>query len=257
MNKLIKFVAISGLGLIANIASADVYNYYNADVHDYCYNNPAQCSTGGYIKTEEFNITYDNVTQQMSFNTTVHDTKGWTPNQFALVVTNGEMPSKDGSYGILYGNKQTKDLFAYKYEGFNSANDSSNHIKTFDDVISSNVYDGHYSSPEGWSGDRTFTEFDFSVDLSYVNTVLTNDIEFGDEIGIWFFPMTNGTMTDYGNGQPIECFHKGDKGWFDTHLAQNTIGSNNPPSSVPEPAPLAMMVMGLGLIAYRRNRLSV
>lgn len=265
MNNLIKLTLTLLLLGLTNPANAAVHNFYESDAFFNCNTGAStNCWEGGSIETHEFDISYDDTvgSNLLSLSvTTSNYSSSKTANGFWLVVSDGPNPkSHVNEYAILYGSAVTGDLYAYQYDGTNTSNswmNSAGHLETFEDALTTTSFNQDYTWTNGdLLQDRPFVKFDFSIDVTDINNAFSgNDwdgMQFDDNIGIWFHPFRSydGWFQTSPDGQLITELSKKKTGWYDTGSLPTTT------TDVPEPAPLALMLAGLGMLAYSRRKRS-
>ncbi len=271
MKKYFKFgLSLLIIGLVHS-ANAAVHNFYESDATSTCNTASAgvECwaSIGSpAIETHEFDISYDDTTSSLTLSVTTSNARqNQTANGFWLVVSDGPNPKSHlNEYAILYGSAQTGDLYAYQYDGTNSSNswqNASGHLETFQDALTTTSFSDDYlwdtDNNSGTDYDRPFVQFDFSIDVTDINNAFSGDdwdgMQFDENIGIWFHPFQGDLNTD-ANGEKITGMNlaqvhcKDVKGYYDTGSLPTTT------TDVPEPAPLTLMLAGLGLLAYSRRK---
>ncbi|MEM7083923.1 MAG: PEP-CTERM sorting domain-containing protein, partial [Pseudomonadota bacterium] len=92
-----------------------------------------------------------------------------------------------------------------------------------------------------------------TLDNSEFEGALETGFSFGERIGIWFHPSADLNVT--GDSMGLSNFHARMNGWLDTNFDGNCNNPNNGCiTAVPEPATLALVAMGFGLIGFSRRR---
>ncbi len=182
--------------------------------------------------TGSFNDISEQFTWDVEFNSDPTDVDG-----FWLVVNNGPNPksSNVNELAIMYGDLDTNTLTTYVYNGQNSANSWNNpgiYLQTDSFVSDSNSFsiDINAAAINAWSASPDYT-----------------GISFDENIGIWFH-ISRGSNFSY-LGDEIASYSFAQQGWYDK--------ANLTTTTVPEPASISILLLGLaGVIAGRRRRYS-
>lgn len=156
---------------------------------------------------------------------------------FWTVFSTGPNPKRhDKELAILYGDLASGDLYAYEYNGLNSANSwntPGNLLDSFSGAIT-----------------NTGSGFSLSIDANNINGAdLSSDwtgVEFGEKIGLWYHPTWGTNMTT----DPFS-FSYNNQGWYDISNHTTTV------TDVPEPGTVALFASAmLGLFGLRRRRIA-
>lgn len=225
------------LGLVASSqASATIFTY---DI-----TNPPGSDGAGDVTA--FSTSYNDVTQQLSWSSTVAESSGNLADGFWLVLSDGPNPKDNvNEYAIFYGDSHTGNLTSYVYNGANSSSSWS----TPGELIQS--FAGGLSFDSSVAGENTFS---FSIDASFINAYVpttpgTNDWDgasFGESIGIWYHPALFGANPTYNPDGSLASFPVAKGSWYDT--------SDRDTTTVPAPAIPLLLITGLiGMIAIKRR----
>lgn len=239
MKKSAAIVAMAGLCL-SGMASATVYSY--------SVDNPSGSTGAGDIT--RFSATYDDVSENLSWSTTIREQNGFLADGFWLVLSDGENPKNDvNEYAILYGDIASGNISAYAYNGVNSASSwqtPGDHIETLVGIL---------SVDDSVANQRTFG---FSLDGTNINAhdpdnslVATDDwdgVSFGPKIGIWFHAVVfDGLGAAYDLQNKLTSFDYSRQSWYDTSMKDTSV----------VPVPAAVWLFGsalLGLAGFSRRR---
>ncbi len=193
---------------------------------------------------------------------------------FWLVISDGENPKyNENEYAILYGDRNANRITAYAYDGQNNANSfrTSDFLGTFENAFTS-------------AGERDGLPLTmFSIDVAEINAAFDNPewdgVQTGAEGGIWFHK-SEGSNFSYGTDGSILNYAFSNQMFLDE--ANTPAGSiNNSPNcsvstnfrctptqfasagssggstsgggSVPAPGGLALILMGLAGMGFRRK----
>jgi len=227
-----------GLGLtVASSANATLYSF---DI-----DHPPGSASAGDVTT--FSAAYNDVTQQLSFSSTIARQDGYLADGFWLVLSDGPNPKHHfNEYSIFYGDGTTGNLTSYVYNGENSANSwhtPGEFIQSF---------------AGGLSVDISVTDevtYGFSIDTSFINAYVpatpgTNDWDgasFAANIGIWYHPAVFSGTTAYNQDGSLAAFPVQRGGWYDTRNQTSTV-------SAPEPAVLSILAAGLLAVGFSRRK---
>ena len=191
---------------------------------------------GGTLGSELVSIksTFNDVTQLFTWDAAFNSAK---VKSFWLVVNNGNNPkSADvNELAIMFGDLATGRLSTYVYNGLNSASSWNNPGILLDSNLNSLT--------------STTNGFSISLDTSNINSYgydpvpsdESNGIAFDSKIGLWFHFSENAIT--FNNDGSIAAYKVGKQGYRD---------AGNLTTSVP--APGALVLLGLGLIAMRFSR---
>ena len=234
-------VLAAGLGLLfSGVASATTFSFHNPD--------PSGSEGAGDIK--DFNVSYNDVSEVLTWSTTVEEKNGNLANGFWMVLSDGPNP-KGGfnEYAIMYGDGLTGELNTYLYNGANASNSWSNpgeHIETFVDVLTMDT---------SVAGQHTF---DFSIDATNVNNHVPlfpgideyTGISFGNMVGIWFHAVVfSGSGATYNPNGTLASFDFNKQSWYD---------ASNDLTVVPVPAAAWLFGTALmGLFGLKRRKVSI
>ncbi len=187
---------------------------------------------------------------------------------FWLVVSDGENPKNNANeYAVLYGDRNTNRITAYTYDGENNANSFQNGqlLGTFENAFTD-------------AGDRNGLPLTmFSIDVAEINAAFDapewDGVQTAEQGGIWFHKSENSNFS-YGADGSILDYAFSDASFLDE--ANTPAGSiNNSPNcdvstnfrcnptqfaaatgaegSVPAPGGLALILMGLAGMGFRRK----
>jgi hypothetical protein len=235
------FTGIIFAGCIASITQANAASYL------YEVENPTPSSKKAG-KISSFSTIYDDVTEQLSFKSTIQRANGNLANGFWLVLSDGPNPKTYiNEYAIIYGDGNTGNLTSYVYDGTNS----SNSWEWSDGFIQSFAGDLNVTST------TNEVTFDFSIDASAINAYTPktrvnygNDwdgVSFGENIGIWYHPTIFKRNAAYDNNGLLTSFPVRKSGWYDIEDGKTTPIL---PDVTPVPAPAAAWLIFVGLIGF-------
>lgn len=210
---------------------------------------------------ESIATSFDPATGQFSWSATFGGVPGYSwleTDGFTLAITGGSNPKGvDGELALLYfdASRGTPVLTAY---GYNTKNNFSSFFdgskargRQRPDRIFSSILDGGVDFIDVANPDGTHT-LGFSLDASainghtprYGNPADWTGIEFGEDIGVWFHPIS-GLSTKYRHGY-LKWWWYCTQGWFD--------GAGQPTTPIaPEPGTLLMLAGGAWVALRRRN----
>lgn len=210
---------------------------------------------------ESVNASFDPATGLFSWSATFGSVPGHPrleTDGFTLALTGGPNPKGvDGELALLYfdASRNTPVLTAYGYNTFNNATSffdgSKARGRQRPDRIFSSMIDGGVDFINVSNPDGTQT-LGFSLDASainnhaprYGNPADWTGIEFGEDIGVWFHPVS-GLSTKYRHGY-LKWWQYCTQGWFD--------GADMPTTPVtPEPGTLLMLTAG-AWVALRKRK---
>lgn len=202
----------------------------------YDYNRGAGIFGGNSgLSYDSVNSTYNDTTQEFTFTV---DYAGAASDGGWLVVSPGANPKNStDELGIAYFDAQSGDVWLYAYNGLNSNNsyESMEFLDYFDDA---------YTTIDGIAT--------LAFDATDANSALETGFAFGTQIGIWFHPSANLTVT--GDEEGLENFHASQTGWLDTNYDGNCANPNNGcVTAVPEPGSALLLGLGFGAMALRRR----
>lgn len=230
------------LAFIAGTATAP---QVGATTYTYDILNPPGSDAAGNVAS--FSTSYDDVTQQLTWSSTIEEVGGNLANGFWLVLSDGPNPKNHvNEYAIFYGDATSGNITSYVYNGVNS----SNSWFTPGEFIQS--FAGGLSVDNSVAGERTMS---FSLDVSGINGYVPmngdpNDWDgaaFANKIGIWYHPALLGTGASYNPDGSLSSFQVAKGGWYDTSNQMTTV--------VPVPAAVWLFGSGLiGLIGVSRRR---
>ena len=217
----------------------------SATVWQYDIDNPPGSAGAGDIT----NVTtsFDDVSEVFSWEYTITESAVGFSDAFWLVVSDGPNPKGvQNQLAILYGDLAANRVSAFQYNGQNNQNSFMNpgqFIESFDGVL--NV-----------STTATERTIGFSIDVTNINDYIPTPapspsdpwegVRFDDNLGIWFHPSADSTIT-YDNNGELDGYTFQRQGWYDTANRTTTV--------VPAPAPLALLGLGLmALLGLRRSR---
>lgn len=219
---------LGGAALLASAAQAGTI---------YSYDGPAriQNTSAGTISDIQFQYDTD---EEFSFSATLDNNSsngGW------FVVSGGSNPKgTDTELAIFYLDYAGGDVYAYRYNGANSAasfSDPDRFITSYEDVLSVET--------SGSSTTVSFNELDVSSFGAGTFGADWTGAAFGEQIGIWahFTALDSFAVVD----GKISEFVVGTQSWYD---------SNYESVDVPEPVGLAALGMlgVVGFAAYRRRK---
>ena len=244
LTKTMATLLISAGLMVSSGASATIYDFFEAD--------PGGSNGAGDIKN--FSATYNNVTEDISWSTTVERSGGNLANGFWLVLSDGENPKNDvNEYAILYGDGINGNLTAYVYNGANSSSSWSNPGELVQSFTLGVLGINDVSANE--------REFSFSFNASTINSHdpdnalnATDDwdgIAFGPEIGIWFHTLVfAGSGPSYDSNGGLTSFPVGPSGWYDAKNLETSV----------VPVPAAVWLFGsalIGLVGFGKRRKAV
>ncbi len=239
MKKSAAMLALAGL-FCSSIASATVYSY--------SVNNPSGSTGAGDIT--QFSASYNDVTENLSWSTTIQEVGGYLADGFWMVLSDGENPKNDvNEYAILYGDTITGNISAYAYNGVNSGNSwqtPGDHIETLVGIL---------SIDDSVANQRSFS---FSLDGTNINShdpdnslVATDDwdgLSFGNHVGIWFHAVVlSGSGAGYDGDNKLTSFDFSRQSWYDTSMRDTSV----------VPVPAAVWLFGsalLGLVGFSKRR---
>lgn len=248
----LSLAAVMGL---AGAAQATIYSWsFNPAAHTH--NN----SAGQILAVEtSFDDASDVLTWSATFGAVPNS--GLTTNGFTLALTNGPNPKgQDGELALIYfdASTATVKLTAYAYNGVNSQTSHSDGsgaagTQTPDRIVSSLGAEAGsvlaLSATNNGDGTRTLA---FSLDTTTLNghsplhagSDPWTGAQYADHIGIWFHPVAGLASTYNANGF-LSSWSAPRQGWLDL--------SNDSTTETPEPASLALLMLGLpGLLLRRR-----
>lgn len=228
-----------GLALAAGLFSA---TQASATTYHYEINNPPGSDNAGDVTF--FSATYNDVSQQLSWSSTIQTANGNLANGFWLVLSDGPNPKNQvDEYAILYGDGLSGNLTSYVYSGENNA--ASWQTEAF---LESFV--GALNVDSSVLDEVTFS---FSIDASNINGYANNadwdGVAFAEKIGIWYHPAVfGGNGPTYDQANELLSFPVAEGGWFDTSGQTTT-------TVVPVPAAAWLFVGGLvGLAGVSRRK---
>ena len=255
--KLISMVALS-VSMIG-VASASTFRWTWSSVG---HTNGAQ-PTGGNLfynpaggGIDALQIDYNSTTKNFRYDVTFDNTQ---TNGFWAAVSPGDNPKGHaGELALFYFDASAGSpvLSAYAYNGVNGGNsykDGSPAPGTqTPDFIRSSLTNSSWINNLSVSDSGGKRRMIFDIDATSINNHTPaypgpggiaewTGAAFGNKIGIWFHP-AKGVTSSYSNGK-LTNFHVGQEGWLDGDNLQ----------TVPEPATMTALGLGLAAIARRRR----
>jgi len=240
-----KRILITGL-LVAGAVAA------NAGLRSVNLVNPPQNSNGGKINW--IKATNDVPSGDFSWTANFSDSPSGKKTQgYWVVVSPGPNPKGHaGELAIFFMDttKASPILTAYAYNGVNG----SNSWQTPGDFIMSSQTGAGVAATKSLTytnnGDGTRT-IGFKVDNTIINSFSPANpgstpwtgAYFNEKIGIWFHPVTD-LKTAYAHDGKLTKWQFGAEGWYDDYNVQ----------TVPEPATMTAMALGLAAIARKRRK---
>lgn len=198
-----------------------------------------------------FSTAYDDLSEQLSFTSTIQRANGNLANGFWLVLSDGPYPqSNTAEYAIFYGDSTTRNLTAYVFDDYYmgySWNTPGEFILSYEDGLDVN------------SAINDEVTFHFSIDVSYINNFFDTDdwegASFSENIGIWYQPLVFSNDPRYNSDGSLDSFPFDISGWYDKSGLSTTkilpdIGT------VPTPATAWLVFVGLiGFAGANRRRI--
>lgn len=232
LKKSVTAIALTAGLLAATQASATTYHYDIA--------NPPGSDGAGDVTF--FSATYNDVSEQLSWSSTIQTENGFLADSFWLVISDGPNPKNHlEEYAIFYGDGNTGNLTSYVYDGQNNAGSWTNPGKFIQSFA------GGLTVDTSTTNEVTFS---FSIDASninaYANTADWDGAAFAEKIGIWYHPAVSGfNDPTYNPDGSLASFPVAAQGWYDT---------SNQTTTVPVPAAAWLLVSGLiGLLGVSRR----
>lgn len=238
--------AFASLALASAAFAGPIFGYNRV-------NPPEQNPAGGQISA--IASTYDTNTSVFTWNVSFSDGVAKDTDGYYLVVGPGPNPKGHAfEYAIIYFDASSlanPNVSIYRYNG----NNDGTSFLTPGDLLASSRTPGQTtitSSASAAGGARTFN---LTVNASAINALFNppttpqqadwRGIQYGQNIGVWFHPVT-GLSTTY-SGTSLTKFDFRGQGWLDT--------ANERTFEVPSPASAALLGLG-GLVAARRRRVA-